>query len=106
MFSLDKRSSESNLLNSLQEKFFTTARRNKILAKWAGGRLGYKDRQLNSYIRKIILSYILIPNERRLIDRIEADFKRAGIDVSKDDIVQKLKSIEERVKNKRAKQND
>lgn len=100
-FSIDRASGESNLLRTLQEKFFATARRNKILAKWAGGRLGYKDAQLTCYIRRIILSYVLLPNDRKLIDRIEADFRAKGIDVPREDIVQKMNVVEGRVKRRR-----
>lgn len=100
-FSIDKASGESNLLKSLQERFFATARRNKILAKWAGGRLGYKGAQLNGYVRKIILSYILLPNDRKLVDRIEQDFKAKEIEVPREDIVQKMNMVAERVKHKR-----
>lgn len=100
-FSIDKTSGESNLLKSLQERFFATARRNKILAKWAGGRLGYKGAQLNGYVRKIILSYILLPNDRKLVDRIEQDFKAKEIEVPREDIVQKMNMVAERVKHKR-----
>lgn len=99
-FSLDSMSKESGLLSVLQEKFFATARRNKILAKWAGGRLGYKGSQLNSYVRKVVLSYLLIPNDRRLIDRIEQDFRDAEIEVSRDDIIQKMDTAAVRTKNR------
>lgn len=104
-FSLDSVSKESGLLSVLQEKFFVTARRNKILAKWAGGRLGYKGSQLNSYVRKVVLSYLLIPNDRRLVDRIEQDFQDAEIEVSRDDIIQKMNTAAIRTKNRQEMQN-
>lgn len=99
-FSVDSASNESGLLSALQSKFFATARRNKILAKWAGGRLGYKGSQLNGYVRKIVLSYLLIPNDKRLVDRIEQDFRNAEIDVSRDDIMQKMNTAAVRTKNR------
>ncbi|MDR1982836.1 MAG: DUF1476 domain-containing protein [Holosporaceae bacterium] len=101
MFSFGKSSYETKLLNLLQSRFFITARRNKILAKWAGGRLGYKDHALNKYIRSIILSYLTVPNDRKMIDRILSDFKKVGIKMTKETISQKIEAIEERIKAKR-----
>ncbi|MDR0678227.1 MAG: DUF1476 domain-containing protein [Holosporaceae bacterium] len=101
MFSFGKSSYETKLLNLLQFKFFITARRNKILAKWAGGRLGYKESALNKYIRSIILFYLTVPSDQKVIDRILSDFKKAGIKMTEEIIKQKIKVIEERIKAKR-----
>ncbi|MDR2158216.1 MAG: DUF1476 domain-containing protein [Holosporaceae bacterium] len=101
MFSFDKSSYESKLLDLLQSKFFVTARRNKILAKWAGGRLGYKDGVLNKYVRRIILSYLTTPNERKMIDGILSDFQRAGIKMDEETICQKIRVIEDRIRARR-----
>ncbi|MDR0555445.1 MAG: DUF1476 domain-containing protein [Holosporaceae bacterium] len=101
MFSFGKSSYETKLLDVLQNRFFITARRNKILAKWAGGRLGYKESALNKYVRNLILSYLITPNDRKMIDRILLDFQKAHIKVSEKAIVEKIKAIEERIKAKR-----
>jgi hypothetical protein len=101
MFSFDKSSYESKLLDLLQSKFFLTARRNKILAKWAGGRLGYKDSVLNKYVRRIILSYLTTPNDRKLIQDILSDFQKADIKVNEETIRQKIQAIEERIQARR-----
>jgi hypothetical protein len=103
MFSFNRLSFETKLLDSLQYRFFVTARRNKILAKWAGGRLGYNDSTLSKYIRNIVLTYIITPNDRKLVDCILSDFNKAGINVSEDTIHQKMKAIEERIVAKREK---
>lgn len=101
MFSFDKTSYESRLLQLLQDKFFMTARRNKILAKWAGGRLGYTENRLNRYVRSIIFSYLMLPNDRRLVNRILSDFLKARIDMSENIIRQKMRTIEMRIKSRK-----
>jgi hypothetical protein len=78
-----------------------TARRNKILAKWAGGRLGYRDNVLNKYVRSVVFSHIMTPNDRKMIDRILSDFKKAEIKIPEETIHQKIKAIEERIVAKR-----
>ena len=100
MFSFDKSSYESRLMELLQDKFFKTARRNKIIAKWAGGRLGYKGITLNKYVKNIIFSYLTVPNDRKMIDKILSDFRKANIHMTEESIRQKIKTVETRIKNK------
>jgi len=97
MFSYDMTSRESRLGDVLQSKFFRTARRNKILAKWVGGRLGYKEAALNKYVRSLVLFYLTLPNDRRMIDKILSDFQKANIRMSTEIIESKIKAIEERI---------
>jgi hypothetical protein len=84
----------------LQEKFFKTARRNKILAQWAGGRLGYKDAAFKSYVRRKILTYLLNPDDEKMISGILSDFKRENVAMSEEVIKKKIQAIEMRVKNR------
>lgn len=100
MFSFNRSSYEAKLVEVLQNQFFDLAKRNKILAKWAGGRLGLNGAALYMYVKKVILGYIKVPNERVMVERILADFKEAGIPMSAEIIHQKMKSVEERIKNK------
>lgn len=100
MFSFDKSSYESRLMELLQDKFYKTAQRNKIIAKWAAGRLGYKGLILSKYVKNIIFSYLTVPNERKMIDKILSDFKRANIHMTEEIIKQKIKTVEIRIKNK------
>jgi hypothetical protein len=97
MFSFGNFSYEAKLRELLQSKFFRTARRNKILAKWAGGRLGYKGNTLSRYVKSIILFYLIAPNDRKIIDRIMSDFQKADIKITEDDILQKIKAVEKRI---------
>lgn len=106
VFLFDKISRESNLLRVLEDRFFITARRNKILAKWAGGRIGYKNLKLSHYVRKIVLSYILLPDDQRLVDKIEADFVLAGVNIKREEIVNKMRTAEIRSQNRRKSRND
>jgi hypothetical protein len=101
MFSFDKSSYEQKLMHVLQDKFFKTVKRNKNIAKWAGGRLGYTGIELNKYVRNIIFSYLMVPNDRKLVERILTDFRKAGIPINKDEICQKIMRVETHVQNKR-----
>lgn len=105
MFSFNKASYEEKLVDVLQNQFFDLARRNKILAKWAGGRLGLTGAALYMYVKKVILGYIKLPNERVMVERILADFKEAGIPMTGEIVYQKMRSVETRIKNKAAMEN-
>lgn len=100
MFSFSKSSYESRMLSALQDKFFVTARRNKILAKWAAGRMNYTGAELSQYIRSVIFAYLIVPSDRKMIEKIMADFKAAHIHITEDEIKQKIAAIEGRIKNK------
>ena len=64
------------------------------------GRLGYKGLILSKYVRNIIFSYLTVPNERKMIDKILSDFRRANIHMTEEIIKQKIKTVEIRIKNK------
>ena len=100
MFSFNQSSFEARLMRLLQDNFFQRSWRNKVIAKWVAGRLGYKGDKMNTYVRNFILSCLTIPNDRKMIDRILADFKKENIHVSEDDIVNKIKSVKERMRTK------
>ncbi|MDR2067952.1 MAG: DUF1476 domain-containing protein [Holosporaceae bacterium] len=100
MFSFGKSLYEIKLMGLLQEKFFKTARRNKVLAQWAGGRLGYKDAAFSGYVRRKFLAYLLNPNDEKMVSSILNDFKRENIAMSEEVIKKKIQAIESRVKTK------
>ncbi len=100
MFSFNQSSCEARLMRLLQGNFFKRSWRNKVIAKWVAGRLGYKGDKMNSYVRNFIFSYLAMPNDRKMIDRILADFKEENIPIIEDDIVSKIRSVEERMRAK------
>jgi hypothetical protein len=71
-----------------------------MLAKWAAGRLGYKGENMDRYVRNMIFSYLTMPSDRKMIDKILSDFEAANISISENELREKIKSIEIRIKNK------
>ena len=100
MFFFNQSSCEARLMRLLQGNFFQRSWRNKVIAKWVAGRLGYKGDKMNAYVRNFIFSYLAIPNDRKMIDRILNDFKEENIPITEEDIVSKIKSVEERIRTK------
>lgn len=89
--------SESRMKDFFQKNFLDVARRNKILARWAAGRMGYDREQSDAYVRNVILGYLMSPNDRRMIRKILSDFNDAKVTLSEDDIRAKLAAIELRL---------
>lgn len=100
MFSFNQLSCETRLMRLLQEKFFQKSWRNKVIAKWVAGRLGYKADKMNAYVRNFILLCLVVPNDRKMIDKILNDFKEKNIPITEDDIVSKIRSVEDRMRTK------
>jgi hypothetical protein len=100
MFSFDKSSYENRLVELLQDKFFKTAQRNKIIAKWAAGRLGYKKEDVDNYVKNMIFSYLAVPNDRKMIDKILSDFREKQIPMTEETIRKKINSVETRIRSK------
>ncbi|MDR1362345.1 MAG: DUF1476 domain-containing protein [Holosporaceae bacterium] len=98
MFSLGKSSYEARLVELLQDNFFKIANRNKIMAKWAAGRLGYRGSEMDHYVKHLIFSYLTLPSDRKMIDRILDDFRAANIPLSEKDIREKMRNIESRIR--------
>lgn len=98
MFSYNRSSYESRIIEVLQNRFIKIAKRNKVLAKWAAGRLGYTDKKKDAYVKEVIFSYLVIPSDRKLIEKVYSDFCKIGVVITKDDISKKLYAIEDRIK--------
>lgn len=94
--------SESRMKDFFQKNFLDVARRNKILARWAAGRMGYDREKSDAYVRNVILGYVMAPNDRKMIRKILADFHEAKVALSEDDIRAKLSAIEIRLGNSRS----
>lgn len=100
MFSFNKSSCEARLMQLLQDEFFKVSWRNKVIAKWVAGRLGYKGSKMNSYVRNFILSCLVVPDDQKMLARIMADFKSENIPMEECDVLGKIKSVEERMSSK------
>lgn len=100
MFSFDQSSCEARLMQLLQDDFFKVSWRNKVIAKWVAGRLGYKGAEMNSYVRNFILSCLVIHDDQKMIEKIMADFESENIFIKESEVLNKIKSVEERMGSK------
>jgi hypothetical protein len=67
-------------------KFRAEARRNKLLAEWAAGKLGIKGDALAEYVKAVVRADLQEKGDEDVFRKIRKDFDTAGIKVADADI--------------------
>lgn len=98
LFSLSRGSFEVKLARKLQGRFFTISKRNKLLARWAFRKTNLSKDKQDEYVYNIMKSYLLIPNDTRLVNYIVNDLSARGVSVTKHEVLLRLQKIEQKVK--------
>jgi hypothetical protein len=62
-------------------KFRAEARRNKLLAEWAAGKLGISGEGLQDYVRAVLKSDLEEKGDHDVFRKIRKDFDTAGVKV-------------------------
>lgn len=63
-------------------EFKVNARRNRLLGLWAAKELGIPDAEAEAYARTVVMADFQKPGEEDVVEKIVADFKKKGIEVS------------------------
>lgn len=63
-------------------KFRAEARRNKLLAEWAAGKLGISGDALQDYIRSVVKADLEEKGDEDVFRKLHKDFSEAGVDIS------------------------
>lgn len=84
MTSFDKREKgfENKFAHDADLKFRAEARRNKLLAIWAGGKLGIEGAALEDYIKAVRKSDLAEAGDDDVFRKVQADFKAKSVAVS------------------------
>lgn len=98
LFSFSKSSFELKLAQKLQERFDKVSKRNQLLARWAFKKTSLPKNQREDYVYDIVKSYVFVPSDTRLIFNIVEDLRSRGIDISRDQVLEKLLAIEKKLK--------
>lgn len=67
-------------------KFRAEARRNKLLAQWAGEKLGKDEAEIAAYVGEVIKADLEEAGDDDVFRKIRADFDQAGVDVGDSEI--------------------
>lgn len=84
MTSFDEREKayERKFAHDEELKFKATARRNKLLGRWAADLMGMTGEEVESYAKAVVLSDLEEPGEEDVFRKIRGDFDNAGVDQS------------------------
>jgi hypothetical protein len=73
---------ENKFKHDKELEFKATSRRNKLLGLWAANLLGIHGAEAEAYAKTIIKAELAPHGEQAVADKIMADFKSHGVDMS------------------------
>jgi len=84
---------EKKFAHDEELKFKATARRNKMLGKWAAEKLGLSGAQAESYAKEVVIADFEEVGENDVFRKIRKDFDAKQIAVSDDEIRQAMTEL-------------
>jgi len=77
-----ERAYESKFAHDEELKFKATARRNKLLGRWAAEKLSLMGEEAEHYAKGVVLADLEEPGEEDVFRKLRKDFDEKGVDVS------------------------
>lgn len=83
---------EARYAHDQEKKFKIESRRNRIVGQWAAAKLGKSGPDADAYVQDVLKASFSRPGDEDIVEKIEADFQSAGVDVSADGIRRELET--------------
>jgi hypothetical protein len=95
MTTFDKREEgfEKQFAHDEELRFKATARRNKMLGKWAAERLGLSGTEAEAYAKEVVMADFEESGEEDVFRKIRADFDAKGVELSDADVRQQMQEL-------------
>lgn len=77
---------EKKFAHDAELKFKAEARRNKMLAEWAGSKLGKSAAEIEEYIKDVRRADLAEKGDDDVVRKVMADFAAKGVAVSEGDL--------------------
>lgn len=92
MTSFDEREKayEAKFARDEELRFKVEARRDKLLGLWLAGEMGKSTEEAEAYAKEVVISDLKEAGDEDVIAKVMADIEAAGLDISREDIVNKL----------------
>lgn len=84
-------SEEAKFKNDAEMQFKIDAKANKMLGKWAAEKLGIASDDVKAYVKKIVVSDLEEAGHEDVVRAVSQSFRDGGVDISDDEIRQKIK---------------
>tara|TARA_B100001964_G_C14211730_1_gene590824 strand:+ start:873 stop:1199 length:327 start_codon:yes stop_codon:yes gene_type:complete len=88
-----KKGYEAKYLKDQETQFKIRAKRNKFLGLWAAEII--KPENIDEYVKEVRLSDLEKPGDDDIIDRLFGDFEKKSVNISREDIVQKINECQQ-----------
>ena len=88
-----ERGFESKFAHDEEMAFKAQARRDRLLAEWAGTKLGLVDRELGDYVTAVFREDLKHPGDQDVFDKVKADFAAKGVDVTDAELRSKMDDL-------------
>jgi len=95
MTTFDKREEgfEKQFAHDEDLRFKATARRNKMLGKWAAERLGLGGADADAYAKEVVMADFEEAGDQDVFRKIRADFDAKGVKLSDEDIREQMHTL-------------
>lgn len=77
---------EKKFAHDAELKFKAESRRNKMLAEWAGAKLGVTGAALEDYVKEVRRADLAEKGDDDVLRKVKADFDAKGLSISEADI--------------------
>ena len=88
-----ERGYESKFAHDEEMAFKAQARRDRLLAEWAGEKLGLVDRELGDYVTAVFREDLKHPGDQDVFDKVMADLTAKGVGVSDTELRSKMDEL-------------
>ena len=92
-FDRRKEAYETKFAHDEELKFKATARRNKLLGRWAADKLGMTGGEAEQYAKGVVLADLEEPGEDDVFRKIRKDFDDASVDQSDHQIQRTMEEL-------------
>lgn len=96
---------ERKHLAAHEEEFKISARRNRLLGRWAATRMGLSGEAAEAYAREVVASDLDEPGEEDVRRKLLDDFSNKGIIVTESEIAHQMASLFDEARAQVAKDN-
>lgn len=77
---------EKKFAHDAELKFKAESRRNKMLAEWAGAKLGKSPAEIEEYVKEVRRADLAEKGDDDVVRKVMADFAAKGVQVSEGDL--------------------
>ncbi len=77
---------EMKFAHDAELKFKAESRRNKMLAEWAGAKLGMSDEEISGYIKEVRRSDLEEAGDDDVFRKLRTDFDAKGVSITDDQL--------------------